>query len=98
MKMVMISYNEAIDMEVTEAIEKQDLKNYTKISGTYGKGSSSGTHLGNDIWPGRNNILYVACKDEEARRLMSSIKDLRKTLGREGVKAFVLPLEDMTIM
>lgn len=96
MKMVMISYNEAIEMEVTETLEKSNLKNYTKIAGTYGKGSSSGTHLGNDIWPGRNNILYVACKDEEAKRLISAVKELRKTLGREGVKAFVLSLEDMS--
>ncbi len=95
--MVMISYNEAVDVEVTEALEKCGLKNYTKVAGTYGKGNSSGTHLGNDIWPGRNNILYIACKDEEAKRLLSSIKELRKTLSREGVKAFVLPLEDMTM-
>ncbi len=96
MKMIMISYNEAVDMEVTESLDKCALKNYTKITGTYGRGNSSGTHLGNDVWPGRNNILYVVCEDEEAKHLMSSIKELRKVLGREGVKAFLLPLEDVT--
>lgn len=96
MKMIMISYNEAIDMEVTEALEKCNLENYTKIAGTYGKGRASGTHLGNDIWPGRNNILYVALRDEDVKLLMASIKDLRKTLGPEGVKAFVLPVEEIT--
>ncbi len=96
MKMVMISYNEAIEMEVMEALSGCGLKSYTKIANTYGKGNTSGTHLGNDIWPGKNNILYAACEDKEAKQLLSSIKELRKTLGPEGVKAFLMPLENIT--
>jgi nitrogen regulatory protein PII len=96
MKMVMIFYNEAIDMEVMEALGKCGIKNYTKILSAYGKGEASGTHLGNDIWPGRNNILYVACDESQKNKLLSCIKELRKTLGKEGLKAFVLPLEELT--
>lgn len=96
MKMVMIAYNEATDTDVMETLENSGLKNYTKISGTFGKGTTSGTHLGNDIWPGRNNILYVACQDSEAKQLLSYIRELRKELGKEGIKAFSLPLEELT--
>jgi nitrogen regulatory protein PII len=96
MKMVMISYNEAVEMEIMEAMESCALKHYTKIMNTYGRGDASGTHLGNDIWPGKNNILYVACEDKEAKQLMSSVKELRKTLGKEGVKAFLMPIEAIT--
>ena len=96
MKMVMISYNEAVESEVMDSLALCSLKNYTKITDTYGSGLTSGTHLGNDIWPGKNSVLYVACPDKEAKELLSRIKELRKTLGREGVKAFLMPLEDMT--
>ena len=96
MKMVMITYNEAIDMEVMEALERSALKNYTKIVYAYGRGTTSGTHLGDDIWPGRNNILYVACNEKESNQLLSCVKDLRKKLGKEGVKAFILPIEELT--
>ena len=96
MKMVMISYNEAVEAEIMDSLAECALKNYTKITDTYGSGMTSGTHLGNDIWPGKNSILYVACEDKEAGQLLSRIKELRKTLGPEGVKAFLLPLEDMT--
>lgn len=96
MKMVMISYNEAVDMEVMEALTHCAIKNYTKINGAYGKGDASGTHLGTDIWPGRNNILYAACRDDEAKKIISRVKEMRNTLGREGIKAFVLPLEEIT--
>ncbi|MCM8782167.1 MAG: hypothetical protein NC828_03860 [Candidatus Omnitrophica bacterium] len=96
MKLVLIAYNEAIDMEVMEVLENCNLKNYTKITGVYGRGTTSGTHLGNEIWPGRNNLLYIACEEEQADQMVSCVKELRKKLGAEGVKAFILPLEDLT--
>lgn len=95
-KMVMIVYNEALDDEVMEVLNKCASNNYTKVTGVSGKGNASGTHLGNDIWPGRNNILYIACEEKEAKELLSAVSSLRKNLGKEGVKAFVLPLEEAT--
>ena len=96
LKMVMICYNEAIDDEVMEILENCAMKSYTKIVGVFGKGASSGTHLGNDIWPGRNNILYVACDDAQARKMLNCAGELKKTLGAEGIKAFAWGLEEMT--
>lgn len=95
-KMVMVTYNEAIDLEVMEVLTRCGAKNYTKIMGVFGRGVTSGTHLGNDIWPGRNNILYIACDEKQAQQLLLCIKELRKKFGQEGVKAFVFPLEDFT--
>lgn len=96
MKMVMIAYNEAMDMQVMEVLARCALKNYTKVVAAYGRGDTSGTHMGDDIWPGRNNILYVACETSQAKQLLSSVKELRQKLGKEGIKAFVLPIEDLT--
>lgn len=95
MKMVMIAYNEAINTDVMEILENCGVKNYTKIMAAYGKGTSSGTHLGNDIWPGRNNILYVACDDKNARELLDCVKALREKLAKEGIKAFAWDLEEI---
>ena len=95
-KMVMLVYNEALDDEVMEALNRCASNNYTKVTGVFGKGNASGTHLGNDTWPGRNNILYIACEEKEAKELLSSVRELRKRLGKEGVKAFLQPLEEAT--
>jgi hypothetical protein len=95
LKMVIIAYNEAIDMEVMEVMDKCELKNYTKVMGVFGRGETSGTHLGNDIWPGRNNLLYVAAPENAAKQLVSAVRELRLTLGKEGIKAFVLPVEEI---
>ncbi|MEI8350157.1 MAG: PG0541 family transporter-associated protein [Candidatus Omnitrophota bacterium] len=96
MKMVMISYNEAIENEVMELMVKCSLKNYTKIMGAFGSGETSGIHLGTDIWPGRNNILYVACAPDASIRLLSCVRELRAILGKEGVKAFAWNIEEST--
>ncbi|MBP7216130.1 MAG: hypothetical protein KBA46_02470 [Candidatus Omnitrophica bacterium] len=95
-KMVMVVYNEAVDDEVMEVLSGCAMKNYTKIMGVFGRGTHSGVHMGTDIWPGRNNMLYVACDEPQARQMISCLKELRKKLGAEGLKAFVLPVEDMT--
>ncbi|MCM8782625.1 MAG: hypothetical protein NC828_06225 [Candidatus Omnitrophica bacterium] len=96
MKMVLIVYNEAIDEEVKEVLEKCGLKNFTQITQVFGQGETSGLHLGNDIWPGRNNILLVACEEKQKTQLLSYIRELRRRLGKEGIKAFVWNLEEIT--
>jgi len=96
MKMVMVTYNEAIDVEIMELLNGCGLANYTKVTRVYGKGTTSGTHLGDQIWPGLNYILYVACDDTQAKQVVFGVTNLRKSLGKEGVKAFVMPLEQIT--
>ena len=96
LKMAMIVYNEALDMEVMEALAACGLENYTKVMGVFGRGASSGTHLGNDIWPGRNNILYIIGEEKQISKLPPLVKELRKKIGHEGIKAFVLPVEEIT--
>jgi len=96
MKMLMIVYNEALDDEVMELLERIEAKGYTKIPQAFGRGETSGAHLGTDIWPGLNNILYVACQDSQSEELLIKVKGLREKSGREGVKAFIFPLEEIT--
>jgi len=96
MKMVMVAYNEAIDDEVMEGLEGCGLQNFTKVMGVFGKGTTSGTHLGNDVWPGRNNILFVACEDAAAERLLCCVRELRKQYGAEGIKAFCWGIDAAT--
>jgi len=96
MKMVMISYNSAVDSEVMETLEKCGIESYTKWAQVQGKGKTSGPHMASEIWPGENSVLAVALEDDKKNKLIKQIKELRLRLGKEGVKAFVLPLEEIT--
>ena len=93
MKMVLICYNEAIDEEVIDVLEHCGLQYYTKWQRVLGRGEQSEPHLGTSVWPEENNVLAVVCEEEKVGSLLSCVKELRKKLSKEGIKAFVLPVE-----
>lgn len=94
--MVMLTYNEAIDMEIMEVVSGCGMQNYTKVVRVvHGKGTASLTHMGNQIWPSLNYLTFVACEDTQANQIVAGIKKLRESLAKEGLKAFVMPLEQI---
>ena len=96
MKMVMISYNEAADEEISEALEKLGVTGYTKWINVLGKGRASGEHMGSHVWPGKNCVVFLAVDEGTKDRIIKEIVALRKAAGHEGIKAFVMPLEEIT--
>lgn len=96
MKMVMISYNSAIDSEVIDALEKCCIENYTKWNKVQGKGKTSGPHFGDEVWPGENSVIFSAMEDNKVEELIRRVKDLRTKLGKAGIKAFTWQLEEIT--
>jgi len=95
-KLVIICYNVAIHEEVLEVLEELEIKSYTRFKEAQGVGKLSGPHLGDHIWPAINSVLIVALEEDKKDKLIEQIRELRKKLGKEGVKAFVLPLEEIT--
>ena len=97
MKMILIVYNAAIGEEVMEALGEVGVENYTKWDRVLGKGPISGPHFDSDVWPGVNSMLAIATRDEEKDRIMAKLRELksREYLRKEGIGAFVLPLEEM---
>ncbi|KQC16416.1 MAG: hypothetical protein APR56_07430 [Methanosaeta sp. SDB] len=96
MKMVIIVYNGALDREVGKITAAAGVEGYTKWVEVYGRGRTSDPHLGTHVWPKVNYLMLICVEDEQARKLLEGIRELRKRLGREGVKAFMLPCEDVT--
>ena len=96
MKLVIICYNVAIHEEVLEVLEELEIKSYTRFKEAQGVGKLSGPHLGTHIWPAINSVLMVALEEDKKDKLIEKVKELREKLGKEGVKAFVLPVEEIT--
>lgn len=92
----MIIYNEAIDEEVMGSLTACSIENFTKWQRVLGKGKTSGPHLDSSVWPGANNVCMTVVEDGNVNLLLEQVRGLRKQLGKEGIKAFVLPVEEMT--
>ena len=96
MKVVLILHNEAIDSEVNELLKSTDVTRYTKFTGVLGKGELSEPHLGTEVWPERNYGTLVVVDEDAAKIVMDKIRQARKNLGVEGIKAFLWEIEEVT--
>jgi len=96
MKMIFVMYNIAINEEVMEILKGVGIEEYTRWERATGCGKTSGPHLGDHIWPAVNSVLAVAAEEDKKDKLIERIKQLRQKLGKTGIKAFVLPVEEIT--
>jgi hypothetical protein len=96
MKMVFVAYNQAIDSEVMEVLDALGVEGYTKWTEVLGSGRAGGPHLLSHIWPKGNNAMSVVTDDETGAKLMEGLRELKANVGSEGLKAFLLPVEDAT--
>ncbi len=95
MKMVMVVFNEGVEAEVMEALSKCHVESYTKIPRIFGVGKQSEPHMGTHVWPASNSLLMIACEDDRKNDILEEVRKLRADFQKEGVKAFVLPVEEM---
>jgi len=94
MKIVFIVYNVGIGDEVNECLARCNVESYTLFPSLYGKGKLSGPHMGTHIWPSTNAAFLIACKDEKVQDILEEVKRLKQSFKKEGLKAFVVPLEE----
>jgi nitrogen regulatory protein PII len=96
MKLVMICYNEAIDDEVIDVLNRAGANGYTKWTKVLGKGITSGPHLYSHIWPKANNVIATVSSEEVAIVIFDNVRRMREKLGSEGLKAFMWEIDDIT--
>ena len=96
MKAVLIVHNSAIDDDVNDALVSVGIEQYTKLTNVLGKGQFSEPHLNIEVWPETNYGTLVITEPDVAQRLMDKIRELRKTLASEGIKAFCWQIDDVT--
>lgn len=96
MKLIMICYNEAIDDEITELLQRADVKGYTKWTKVLGKGQTSEPHLLSHIWPKANNVVAVAVEEQAAGIILENIREMKTKVGTAGLKAFMWEIDDVT--
>jgi hypothetical protein len=94
MKMFFVVYAEDSDEYITDAFKKSGYKSYTKLHGVTGEGEESEPKLGTHCWPGKNNTLLLAVKDEKIHNLIELVRKLKEEEPRAGLRAFTFPLEE----
>ena len=96
MKTVLIVHNMAIDKDVDELLESVGVSCYTKFPDILGRGQLSEPHLNIEVWPETNCGTFVVTDEGTAGKIMDIVRQIRKKLGSEGIKAFMWEIEDVT--
>ena len=96
MKAVLIMHNAVIDTDVNEALEQAGIRCYTKFTDTLGRGEISEPHLNIEVWPETNYGTFVVTDHAKAKEIMDIVRQMRKKLGSEGIKAFMWEIDDIT--
>ncbi|HOX07023.1 MAG TPA: hypothetical protein PK280_11525 [Planctomycetota bacterium] len=95
-KLVLIAYGSGLEPDVAEVIARSGASGYTRWERAAGSGRSGGTHLDTHVWPDFNHVTAVVADEAVAARIMAGVRDLRLVEGARGVKAFLLPVEEVT--
>lgn len=89
--MVYLIYDRAIDEEVLDLLQELEIKYYTKWKDVLGVGRND-PHLGDSVWPGLNNVLFIIIDDEKKTSLLESVVALQRRFPSVGLRAFVVPV------
>jgi len=95
MKLIFLVYDVVIENEVMEELKKAEVKAYTKLPSVHGAGTHSVPHLDSHVWPGINQGLFIAIEEEKKDRVLNRMKELKSIYKKEGLKIFILPLEEV---
>jgi hypothetical protein len=95
MKMMIIVYSQAADYDVIGAIKKAGIKGYTKMENACGEGVETEPKLHTHTWPGENCVLFLALEEDKLPTIVEIIRVLKLEHPRAGVKAFIMPMEEI---
>jgi len=94
MQMVFMVYEAGIDEDLRGVLEEARISGYTKLTGATGTGRK-GHRFGTQIWPGANNLLWIALPDGEVEQLIKRLDDLKASyLKPPAMQIFVSPTNE----
>jgi nitrogen regulatory protein PII len=95
MKAILVICAPALEGAVMGALARNGGSRYTKLPYLLGEGGHSEPHLDNHVWPGSNMGVLVVAEDDNIKKMVEAIKAIKKEHLKDGVKAFVLPIEEI---
>ncbi len=95
MKMLVLIGPEGREEDLRRLIASHEIHSYSEFRGVIGEGTT-GRRLGTPLFPGKSVMVFTVVEDPKLQELRAAIDEFRARLyPGEGVRAFVLPVEEM---
>jgi len=96
MKAIFISAFQAFYDEIIVIFDKLEIRGFTYWSETQGRGSFDGNpHYGTHAWPALNCSFLAFVEENKTNELLDALKVLDLSAEQQGLRAFVMPCEEM---
>lgn len=94
MKALFISYNQAYNEEIVEALEALGQRGYTRWQDIQGKGSDNGIpRMGSHAWPEMDHAVLAMVDDGIVAPALKKLKEIDEASPDLGLRAFVWNIE-----
>jgi hypothetical protein len=88
MMRIEIIANRSVEEDLHDAFRRSGVaKQYTLYPVVHGVGSS-GSRMGDAVWPEENFAMVVWCEEEEARGIAEAVAQVKLKFPDEGIKIF----------
>lgn len=89
MKRVEIVINQALEIDVVEALEEMGYgENFTYFLQVKGRGTE-GRREGSSIWPEENNLFLIFMNDDEAYEMLHRVRRMKEKFPTEGIHCYI---------
>ncbi|MDR1198225.1 MAG: hypothetical protein LBK94_04330 [Prevotellaceae bacterium] len=94
MKAIFISYNQALTERISNILDDNDVRGFTRWALTEGRGSVNGEpHYGTHAWPSMNSSILAIVEDEKVGKILNDLRSLDEVTQMQGSRAFVWNIE-----
>ncbi len=95
MKMLLVIYEGGIDEDLRGVLDEAHVTGYTKLTGATGTGRK-GHRFGTQIWPGTNNLLWIALGEGAVAGLVKRLDELKASyLKPPAMQIFISPVDEV---
>ena len=93
MRLLTVVYDQGIDETLMEHLVELELSGWTKAFNCHGEGGT-GRKLGDPVWPGQNNILYLQVPDEQVAGIVDRLRRLQASFRlKPGITIWSQPVD-----
>jgi len=94
MKAIFIAFNQAYYETLIHIMDRNNIRGFTYWETVHGRGTNNGEpHLGSHAWPTLNSAMLIILEDEKVSNLLDLLHKLDMQTEVQGLRAFVLNVE-----
>jgi hypothetical protein len=95
MRMLLVVYEAGIDEDLQHVLDEAKVSAYTKLTGATGTGRR-GHRFGTQVWPGTNNLLWIALPDDRVAGVVERLRGLKESYMKPpALQIFSMPVDVM---